>query len=145
MRFGKMDTSWFDPSLIWLPGIVPGILIGLWGGACGIFIPLYRNKRRGVGLKALRAGYPGVIVYSVVCLGIGIIVFINKQPYGIWYGLFLPGINGILCLGFNIRYWPWWLLILKNKGQQIALIPEAALWVLLWHNNCGWWILFFEL
>ncbi len=36
---------------------------------------------------------------SVVCLTLGVLALLKHQPYGVWYGLMLPGFIGLVVLG----------------------------------------------
>ncbi|HNY26599.1 MAG TPA: hypothetical protein PLA90_14450 [Candidatus Sumerlaeota bacterium] len=84
-----MNEPWFDTGTAgWL-----GALIGLWGGVagslCGILAP--RGKGRFLVLGILWGG-------TVLCAGFlvaGITAWCLGQPYGVWYGLGLPGLIGI--------------------------------------------------
>jgi hypothetical protein len=54
---------------------------------------------RGKG-KALILGSLGVMLAaSALSLVVGVVALVNGQPYGIWYGLILPGCIGLVVLG----------------------------------------------
>jgi zinc transporter ZupT len=82
-----MAEPWFDPIRWgWLPGTALGVLGGVWGTVAGL-----------VGRK-----YPGLLAASLwawlggssVLLLAGLVALFQGQPYGIWYGLLLPGVLG---------------------------------------------------
>jgi hypothetical protein len=87
---------WFNPSLYgWLPGTVFGCTVGLYGGITGWLAP--RGRARGLVLGALWT----FLAASTGFLAIGIFGLLSGQPYGVWYSLMLPGVIGVLVLGFN--------------------------------------------
>lgn len=86
-----MTTPWFDPNAwAWLPGTLFGCLGGLWGACAGVLAP--RGKARGF---VLGAGVMFAVV-SVAFLVAAIVAYLGGQPYGIWFGLGLPGIQGLI-------------------------------------------------
>jgi hypothetical protein len=89
-----MSEPWFDPIYYaWIPGTLLGVLGGLWGSLLGILAP--RGKGKGLVLGSL-----GVFLCaSAVSLALGILALVKGQPYGVWYGLFLPGVIGLLVFG----------------------------------------------
>lgn len=94
------SASWFDASLAWFPGTVWGVLIGIFGGVCGVFCACFR--RPAFMAEALIYGYWILLIGSAGFLMMGMIALISGQPYGVWYGLSLPGVIGLLVLGCNI-------------------------------------------
>lgn len=86
-----MTTPWFDPNAwAWLPGTLFGCLGGLWGAVAGTLAP--RGKAKGFVL-----GYGWLlIVASVIFLAAAIVAYLGGQPYGIWFGLGLPGVQGVI-------------------------------------------------
>jgi hypothetical protein len=86
-----MTTPWFDPNAwAWLPGTLFGCLGGLWGGCAGILGP--KGKARGF---VLGAGLLFIVV-ALAFLIAAIVAYRGGQPYGIWFGLGLPGLQGII-------------------------------------------------
>ena len=85
---------WFDANLYaWIPGTLLGVLGGLWGSLLGVLAP--RGKA-----KAFVLGSLGLLLCaSVICLVLGIMALVSRQPYGVWYGLLLPGVMGLVVLG----------------------------------------------
>ena len=89
-----MSEPWFDPNYYaWIPGTVLGTLGGLWGSLVGTLAP--RGKGKSLVLTSLGI----LLAASVACLGLGIMALVARQPYGVWYGLLLPGIIGLVVLG----------------------------------------------
>ncbi len=90
-------TPWFNPNAwAWLPGTLFGCLGGLWGACAGMLAP--QGKARGfvVGFAAL------LLAMSVIFLTAAVVALCEGQPYGIWYGLGLPGLLGLVVLGPNL-------------------------------------------
>lgn len=82
-----MNDVWFDPNRwAWLPGTLLGSLGGLWGALLGSLAP--RGKARGL---VLCSGFL-LLGTGVALLIAAIAALVDGQPYGIWYGLGLPGI-----------------------------------------------------
>jgi Flp pilus assembly protein TadB len=89
-----MNAVWFDPNLYaWIPGAALGILGGVYGTLVGMLAP--QGKARGLvlGLHGL------ILVASVVLLVAGIVALAAGQPYGVWYGLGLAGLLGVVIFG----------------------------------------------
>lgn len=92
-----MSEPWFDPNHYgWIPGTAFGVAAGLWGGAVGLLAP--RGRARGVvlGLTWL------FMACAVILLAAALVAWRDGQPYGVWYGLGLPGAIGLAVLGGNI-------------------------------------------
>jgi tellurite resistance protein TehA-like permease len=81
-----MTEPWFDENYwAWLPGTVLGCLGGLWGALGGVLAPQGKAKRLVFGFGLLLVGLSSAsLVAGLVALTVG-------QPYGVWYGLLLPG------------------------------------------------------
>jgi CBS-domain-containing membrane protein len=94
-----MNTPWFDPNLAWIPGTVLGIIGGIFGATIGCLIPLSRMKKRPIGMKYIKVAYILFLGGSAAMLFAGIAAFISGQPYGIWYGLGLAGLIGVIVFG----------------------------------------------
>jgi len=92
-----MSGPWFNENLFsWIPGTALGVLGGLWGGLAGTLAP--RGRARGLvvgGCWALLAG-------SAVLLTLAVIALLTEQPWGVWYGLGLPGVLGLVVIGANM-------------------------------------------
>ena len=89
-----MNEPWFDANLYaWIPGTSVGIIGGVLGSLVGTLAPRGKAKTLVLGLHVT------VIVVSAILLILGVVAFINGQPYGVWYGLGLPGVLGIVVLG----------------------------------------------
>ena len=82
-----MNEPWFDPNLwAWIPGTVLGTLGGLWGGLVGALAP------RGLGKAVVWGVFWVLIGGGLACLAGGVVALATGQPYGVWYGLLLPGL-----------------------------------------------------
>lgn len=88
-----MDASWFDPEkLAWLPGTAFGCLGGLLGALAGILAPQGKARRLVLG------AWIAMMVASWCLLALGLLAMAIGQPRGVWYGLFLPGLQGSIIL-----------------------------------------------
>ncbi|MFA6271073.1 MAG: hypothetical protein WC657_07770 [Candidatus Paceibacterota bacterium] len=94
-----MNTPWFDPNLAWIPGTALGIIGGLFGGTIGILMPFSRFKRRLIGMRYIKLAYILFLGWSAAMLFAGITALISEQPYGVWYGLGLAGLIGVVVFG----------------------------------------------
>jgi len=89
-----MNEPWFDPNAwAWLPGTLFGCLGGLWGALAGTLAPRGKARRFVLGSGLL------LLLISVIFLAAAIYALGSGQPYGIWFGLGLPGVQGVLVLG----------------------------------------------
>lgn len=88
-----MNEPWFDPNLYaWIPGTAFGVAGGVWGSLVGVLAPLGKAR-------SLVFGTCGVLIgAAVVMLVAGAIALATGQPYGIWYGLGLPGVMGLILM-----------------------------------------------
>lgn len=89
-----MTEQWFDPNLYaWIPGTLLGVAGGILGALAAILAT--RGKAKGLVL-----GFYGLgIAVSAILLIAGVVALIQGQPYGIWYGLGLPGLLGVTVFG----------------------------------------------
>jgi multidrug transporter EmrE-like cation transporter len=89
-----MNAPWFDANMYaWIPGTLLGVLGGLWGSLCGMLIPRGKGRALVIGSAAL------FLVVSVALLALAIYALTQGQPYGVWYGLGLPGLIGSILFG----------------------------------------------
>ena len=89
-----MTEQWFDANLYaWIPGTLLGVAGGILGSLAGILAT--RGKAKGLVLAFHWLG----IGVSAILLIAGVAAFILGQPYGVWYGLGLPGLLGITVFG----------------------------------------------
>jgi len=101
-----MIQPWFDPyQYAWIPGTAYGVSAGLMGGLVAWLVPRGRARE-----FILRAWF--VLWAAAVALLIsGVVAMVNGQPWGVWYGLLLPGAIGALVVGANT------LVILKRYRE----------------------------
>jgi hypothetical protein len=91
-----MSEPWFNPNLYaWIPGTVLGVVGGTWGGLMGTLGPRGKAKRLMLG------GLWMLLACSAILLVAGIVALLTGQPYGVWYGLGLAGLIGLLAIGAN--------------------------------------------
>ena len=91
-----MTTEWFDPGLYaWVPGTAYGVLAALMAGVVGYFAPKGRAR------QLIVRGWLALWALAVALLAAGLMAQIQGQPWGLWYGLELPGVVGTLVVGLN--------------------------------------------
>jgi hypothetical protein len=78
-----------------LPGTLLGVIAGTLGGLAGWLAP--QGKAKGF----IMGSFWTMLGASVVMLVLGIVGYFMHQPYGVWYGLGLAGLIGVLALGIN--------------------------------------------
>lgn len=89
-----MSDPWFNPNLYaWIPGTMLGVVGGVLGSLAGTLAPAGKARRLVIG------AFWGVLGLSAVLLAISVAAFISGQPYGVWYGLGLPGVIGLIVFG----------------------------------------------
>lgn len=89
-----MASPWFDPNLY---GFIPGTLLGLAGGTLGALAGALASRGRARGFVV--GAFAAMIVFCAVMLVAAVVAFAGGQPYGVWYGLGLPGVIGIVLFG----------------------------------------------
>ncbi len=88
-----MTEPWFDANQwAWVPGTLLGVLGGLWGSLTGVLASQGKAQALVVGMGWLLLGV------SLVLLATGLTALISGQPYGVWYGLGLPGLVGTVVI-----------------------------------------------
>ena len=101
-----MIEPWFDPNhYAWIPGTAYGLVAGLMGALVGWLVP--RGRARTFILPA----WFTLWAMAVALLVVGFVALANGQPWGVWYGLLLPGAVGTLVVGANS------LVILKRYRE----------------------------
>jgi hypothetical protein len=81
---------WFDPNVY---GWIPGTMLGFFGALLGTLMGVLGSRGRARGL--IHGLYFGGFIWSVALALAGITAVLVGQPYGVWYGLLLPGVLGI--------------------------------------------------
>jgi hypothetical protein len=109
-----MSEPWFDPTYAWLPGTLLGVLAGTVGGLAGWLAP--KGKARG----PIMGAFWLLLGASAVMLVAGTIGYVGGQPYGVWYGLGLAGLIGVLALGFNAPR----LLKLYREAEERRIVAH---------------------
>ena len=71
----------------------------LFGSVIGILMSLSRLKKRFIGMNYLRIGYFLFVACSLALLLAGLLALISGQPYGIWYGVGIPRLIGLILSG----------------------------------------------
>ena len=88
-----MTEPWFDPMIwSWVPGTVFGSSVGILGGICGSLAAVGKAKSFVMGIWYL------FLVIAILMLVAALVAFFSDQPYGIWFGLGLPGIMGTIIM-----------------------------------------------
>ena len=91
-----MIEPWFDPNhYAWIPGTAYGLAAGLMGALVVWLVPRGRART-----FILRAWFT-LWAVAFALLVVGIVALANGQPWGVWYGLVLPGAIGTLVVGAN--------------------------------------------
>lgn len=91
-----MIEPWFDPNhYAWIPGTAYALAAGLIAGLVGWLVP--RGRARNFILRS----WFTLWLAAVVLLIAGFVALANHQPWGVWYGLLLPGAIGTVVVGAN--------------------------------------------
>lgn len=110
----NMMEPWFDPNrFAWIPGTAYGCIAAVMGCLVAWFAPRGRARRFIVN------AWLALWIAALALLGIGLVALGNRQPWGVWYGLLLPGVIGTLVVGGN------WLVI-RNAYRQVEQRRLAA-------------------
>jgi len=89
-----MTEPWFDSMFYaWIPGTVLGTVGGVLGSVAGICAP------KGIGKIWVLGLFVAMILAGLGLLLAGVVALFSGQPYGVWYGLLLPGVTGVLIFG----------------------------------------------
>ena len=108
-----MIEAWFDPNhYAWMPGTAFALIAGLMGGLVSWLVP--RGRARRFILRAWLTMWAAAVALLIA----GIAALLSGQPWGVWFGLLLPGVVGTLVVGANT------LVILvtyrKVEGRRLA-------------------------
>ncbi len=88
-----MFELWYDPAMYgWIPGTVYGTTLGIIGGISGTCASSGKAKSL---VFSLLYSYVAIAVLLLITGGIALVC---SQPYGIWYGLLLPGFLGVIII-----------------------------------------------
>ncbi len=101
-----MTGPWFDPNKYsWICGAAYGVAAVILGAVAFYLVPKGRAKRAVVSAW--------VLLWSIAIglIIIGLVAVADRQPWGVWYGILLPGIVGTAVLGGNL------LIILKRYKE----------------------------
>jgi hypothetical protein len=89
-----MSEPWFDANLYaWIPGTSVGVIGGILGSMAGALAPRGRARSLVLGFHLVMIGVSAILLMA------GAVAFVQGQPYGVWYGLGLPGVLGVIVLG----------------------------------------------
>lgn len=89
-----MREAWFDPNrYAWVFGTALGMAGGTLGALAGTLAPRGKAKPLVMGLFAV------TLLACAGMLAAGLVALVQRQPYGVWYGLLLPGALGLIVLG----------------------------------------------
>ncbi len=107
-----MVDPWFDPiHYAYLPGTIFGVTVGLWGGLFGVF-HFYRQFYSWL----FYSGW-ALLLFAIAMLMLGVFALSTGQPYGIWYGLLLPGIQGTIMMPFFL-----WMVRWRRRENELRTI-----------------------
>ncbi len=81
----RMAGQWFSGSTMGIIGGVGGSVIGIWGALIGFLAG--RGKARGFAMASSNV----LIVVGIVCLFAGVVALATRQPYTVWFTMFLFG------------------------------------------------------
>jgi peptidoglycan/LPS O-acetylase OafA/YrhL len=110
-----MKDPWFDPNAFaWIPGTSLGVLGGTWGSLMGCLAPQGKGKSIVVGTGI------ALFLLSIAFLVLAIVAVTTGQPYGIWYGLLLPGLLGTFLI-------PSLLFVVRIRYREAELRKMSAM------------------
>jgi peptidoglycan/LPS O-acetylase OafA/YrhL len=89
-----VSEPWFDPNrYAWVFGTALGIGGGMLGSLAGTLATRGKAKPLVMGL------FVTALLACAAMLVAGVVALVQQQPYGVWYGLGLPGLLGLVVLG----------------------------------------------
>lgn len=109
-----MTHPWFDADLYaWIPGTLFGAAAIVMGALVGWLTPQGKARR------AIVRAWITLWVVSMAMLAAGIVALGIGQPYGVWFGLLLPGVVGTAVVGGNLP-------VILNRYRQVENRRLAA-------------------
>lgn len=113
-----MTQPWFDANhYAWIPGSAYALAAALMGGLVGWLVP--RGRARSFIVRAWFVLW----AVAVVLLATGFVALAQGQPWGVWYGLLLPGAIGTLVVGAN----SWVIVKTYTRVEQRRLAAKDLL------------------
>lgn len=109
-----MIEPWFDPNTY---SFIPGVAVGVAGAVIGVLTGVLAP--RGRHYQLLHTLYILALAGSVALLIGGVIALATGQPYGVWYGLGLAGLIGVLVFGMTFG-------VLRRRYQDSELRKMRA-------------------
>lgn len=101
-----MIEPWFDPiRYSWVTGATFGGIALALGALAAWYVP--RGQAKGF----IVSSWVSLWAVAIILLVTGLVAFHDQQPWGVWYGLLLPGVVGTAVLGGNL------LIILKRYRE----------------------------
>jgi multidrug transporter EmrE-like cation transporter len=89
-----MIEPWFNPNTM---SFIPGVAIGMAGAVLGTLSGMLAPRGKA---RALVLGlFVVAIAASIALLALAVVALAKGQPYGVWYGLGLPGLIGTAVFG----------------------------------------------
>lgn len=97
---------WFEPNqYAWIPGTVFGCVAGVMAVFVSVLAPQGKARR------AICGAWSVLWSAAILLLAAGLYARQSGQPWGVWYGLLLPGAIGTAVVGGNF------LVILKRYRE----------------------------
>ncbi len=90
------EDAWWTDRQAGMIGAIVGVTVGLFGALVGMLGGLGLARRFVLGMMIVGS------VAGFVLLIAGIVAFVMKQPYGVWYALLHPGF--LMSILFTVLY-----------------------------------------
>jgi len=109
-----MMQPWFDPQqYAWIPGTSFGCAAVILGALAFWLVPQGRAK------AFIVRSWFALWIVAVVFVGAGGFAWVDGQPWGVWYGLALPGVVGVGVLGID-------LLVILKRYHAVEVASQSA-------------------